>query len=186
LMNPPPASRVGVFTWSGQLIGNHHCGVVGSLADVDVIKGVNFAFRREAIPAMFIDRNLVFRGAEVGWEVDICCAIKRAGWRIFYFNDFWVNHHVGMRSDEDNRAMRDTPVALRRVFNMAYLIFKHRPPVSAAWYFLRHVLIGNRQQPGIVMMVLLVAHGDWKAPSLAFKIARQLFVGACNGYRSRV
>ena len=55
---------VGKLAWFGRLTGNHHLGVGGG-REVDVLKGVNMSFRREAIADLRFDQRMRGSGAKV-------------------------------------------------------------------------------------------------------------------------
>ena len=58
---------VGKLQWFGRVIGNHHLGV-GAAQSVDVLKGVNMAWRRSAIDGRRFDDRLRGTGAQVHFE----------------------------------------------------------------------------------------------------------------------
>ncbi len=183
--NPPLARRVGQFNGYGLLIGNHHCGARQSPLQVDVIKGVNFAFRRAAFGPMAIDGYLISRGAEVGWELDICQTIRRANWRLIYDNDVFVHHHIGPRIAGDDRENIASVGALRRVQNTAYLTAKYQPAWQMLLVSARMVLAGSRGQPGLLWGLLgLVTRRAALLPA-AWKIAGAYGRGTRDGRAAR-
>jgi glycosyltransferase involved in cell wall biosynthesis len=185
LANPSPAVSVGQYNWYGWLSGNHSCGAVRSPLEVDSLKGVNFSFRQEAFPAKRIDQYLVFRGAEVGWEIDICQSIQQAGWKIIYDNEVHVLHHVGRRIAGDDRVEIATPMALRRAQNNSYLMAVYRPTIQAFLVLARSVLLGSRRQPGLAWGVVSALTGRSAHLLAALKLAKAHWRGVVDGRAKR-
>src|SRR5262249_44259745 len=75
LLGPP---RVGRIQWFGRMLGNHDAGV-GAARDVDLLKGVNMAFRTAAILPFGFDERLRGRGVEVHSELSTCLPLRRRG-----------------------------------------------------------------------------------------------------------
>lgn len=135
---------VGRLTRWGKLVGNHHLGV-GPMRRVDVVKGANMAFRREALA--FPD-GLRGRGAQVHQEVSMCLWARQRGWRLIYDPSVVVDHYPAPRSDEDQRedpagvAVRDA--AYNYVISL--LSFERRLLIRRAAFGL---LMGDRSSPGL-------------------------------------
>ena len=91
---------VGKVQWFGRTIGNHHLGA-GPPRDVDVLKGVNCAYRAPLLRAAGFDTRLAGEGAQQFWELALCLPMRRAGWRLVYDPAIAVEHHVEPRSDAD-------------------------------------------------------------------------------------
>ncbi|MEI6453719.1 MAG: glycosyltransferase [Actinomycetes bacterium] len=80
--------EVGIFRSYGRLIGNHHRGQ-GQARRVDVLKGVNSAYRREALalPVGLRDRH----GGQ--FEVVMGAFIQRNGGQLSYDPELQVDHY---------------------------------------------------------------------------------------------
>ena len=186
LSNPSPKKLVGRFNWYGMLVGNHHCGVIKSPSDVEVLKGVNLTFRRKAFAKGEIDNYLVGYGAEVGWEIDICLSIRNYGYRIIYDNNAYVEHYSGPRIQGDDRLEIENIHALRRVQNIGFLDAKFQPLPTSLVLLFRSTLIGSRCQPGFLWGLLFLLMGRCKHLGVAFKIMRSYCRGAIDGRSVRL
>lgn len=82
-------TTVGRIFWYGRVVGNHHKDLRGA-RHVDTLKGVNMSFRRELIPAF----DTRIRGHEQYYEMDLCFAVRRRGYRILYDSTLVVDHYV--------------------------------------------------------------------------------------------
>jgi glycosyltransferase involved in cell wall biosynthesis len=169
LSNPSLSNIVGKFKWNGTVIGNHHCGSIKSPVCVDVLKGANLSFRRIAFNIMQIDSILEAQGAEPCWEIDICLATKKNGYKNIYDNNNYILHYVGKRLDFDQRNDYFSPVWSKRVFNEAFVTAKYRSAIQIIIYVLYSVVIGYRYYPGFVWSFLLLPKQGFKILSLPFK-----------------
>jgi glycosyltransferase involved in cell wall biosynthesis len=73
-------AQVGIVTWFGRQVGNHHCGK-GPLRQVTTFKGCNAAFRGELLKRFGYDHHLRGTGAQLHWEVALSLDIQNAGYR---------------------------------------------------------------------------------------------------------
>lgn len=165
---------VGRLQWFGRAIGNHHVGV-GPAREVDILKGVNCAFRLSVVRAIAFDERLRGKGAQVHWELALCLAIRRAGWRLLYDPAIRVRHHIGVRHDADqlHRGRFDVAPHEDAVFNETLALAEHfrgiRRVVLIAWT----TLVGTAESPGLVQLprVLMregrVAVKRWRATQRA-------------------
>jgi GT2 family glycosyltransferase len=155
----PPAETVGVIRWFGRAIGNHHRGV-GPPREVDVLKGVNMSFRREALAGRSLDERLRGEGAQVHFEIALCLAVKRARWRLVYDPAVAVDHYPARRFGDDQRA-RPSPRALAdEVHNETYVLLRWLPwwrkPLALAY----GLLVGSRRAPGLAAAVERALRGQ--------------------------
>lgn len=141
---------VGKVRWYGRVIGNHHLGA-GDARPVDVLKGANMAFRRAALRGISIANGLRGGGAQVHWEMDLCLAVKRAGWTLVYDPAIAVDHFPAQRFDEDQREDRPLAAVQNEVFNETYVLARRLPLERAALALLYGLLVGRRQAPGLVV-----------------------------------
>jgi glycosyltransferase involved in cell wall biosynthesis len=166
-----PARDVGRITSWGKLIGNHHCGI-GEPRDVMVLKAAGMAFRRSAIA---FPRDLRGLGAQVHFEVGMCLAALRRGWRLIYDPGAIVDHYVAMRFDADQRDA-PAPSAVRdAAYNLVTCVVNEAPELfwRRATYGL---LVGDRRMPGLLRAAVGLARGerdvvDDLRPSLAGQLA---------------
>ncbi len=144
---------VGQLQWFGRAIGNHHVGV-GPAREVDVLKGVNCAFRLSVVRGVGFDERLRGKGAQVHWELALCLALRRAGWRLLYDPAIRVRHHIGVRHDEDQLHRGRFTVVPHEdaVFNETLALADHftgaRRGVLIAWT----TLVGTAEAPGLAQL----------------------------------
>jgi GT2 family glycosyltransferase len=136
---------VGRLSAWGRLIGNHHRGA-GPPREVSVLKGVNMAFRREAL-ALPLDVH--GEGAQVHFEVAVCLWARAHGWRVVYDPAIVVDHYCGARVDGDEREHEANEAVRARAHNLVAGILVGRPDLlwRRALYGL---LVGDREVPGLV------------------------------------
>jgi glycosyltransferase involved in cell wall biosynthesis/GT2 family glycosyltransferase len=154
----PLTENVGRITRWGKLIGNHHLGT-GPVQDVDVLKGCNMAFRREALA---LPRSLRGSGAQVHFEVAVCTWARSQGWRLVYDPELLVDHFPGPRFDEDRREQR-TKAAIRDAsHNLVFALLSVEPDL-----FMRRSLfglvVGDRGNPGLIRAAAAVL---WREPEV--------------------
>jgi GT2 family glycosyltransferase len=150
---------VGIVTPWGRLIGNHHIGV-GPARYVDVLKGVNCMYRRNAIA---IPSNLRGSGAQVHNEVAIGLRAKSNGWKLLYDPEIVVDHYPGERFDIDSRSK---PARLA-TFDVAYnltLSIGSQGLVPAVRRVIYGLLIGDRSVPGLGRTMIALLTGSEKRP----------------------
>ncbi len=117
-----PAERVGVVTWYGSIIGNHHRGCAG-IRPVDHLKGANMSFRRRALPAF--DPNL-FQAASMLNDTDASLGARRHG-ILLYDPEAVVDHYAVERGAGVSRDIDDPEVVRADSHNWAYCMLKHLP-----------------------------------------------------------
>ena len=147
---------VGRVQWFGRLIGNHHLGV-GEPREVDILKGVNCAYRCEPLKKIGFDTRLLGSGAQVHWEVSLGLAMKRAGFKLIYDPAVAVDHYEGQRWDEDRVGYFNctTLAAFNSSYNETVVLLDYlhigQQVVYIAWSF----LIGSSQSPGVLQAIRL-------------------------------
>ena len=133
--------RIGTF---GRLTGNHHRGR-GPARDVEVLKGVNCAYRRAALA---LPTGLRGEGAQVHFEVAIGLRLQRFG-RLRYDPSIVVDHQPAPRFDHDARDAASAAAVFDSAFNLTLALSARSS--GLVW---RHVLyatvLGDRAQPGVL------------------------------------
>jgi GT2 family glycosyltransferase len=169
---------VGKLEWTGRVIGNHHIGV-GDAREVDILKGVNWSFRRAAIEGMRLNQRLRGKGAQVNNEIDFCLRLRRAGWRMIYDPKIAVDHFPGVRHDADRRGKTYFhPVAKSdAAYNYAISVMAHFPPARRAAFAAWALLVGTRDYPGVVQWARLLISGDDHATPKLLATARGQIAG---------
>lgn len=167
----PPTTRkhVGKVRWYGRRIGEHHRGT-GAPRSVDVLKGVNMAFRRAAIEAVEFDRRLRGAGSQHHWEISLCLSIKRAGWELLYDPALVVDHYEARRFGANQRGFPDPAQLRNAVHNETYGMLRwlpwwHKLSVVAYGFF-----VGSRETPGFAAALeQALRSGQWRSvlPRLA-------------------
>lgn len=152
--NDGPRQRIGEVTAWGRLLGWHHCGT-GGPRDVHALKGVNMAFRREAIA---VAEGLRGQGAEVHNDLAMSLWAGNMG-RLVYDPGILVDHDHGPRFDADQRHGRREQAVSDEGFNLVAVLLHHRPGLF--WRrALYGIVLGDRATPGIGRAVLGVLKGQ--------------------------
>lgn len=169
----PRLAEVGVFRPSGRLIGNHHLGT-GSARDVDVLKGVNMAFRADALalPAPGVLRG---SGAQVDFEVLCCSYVRQHGSRVVYDPSILVDHEGAPREGADQR-VRPLPSAVFDAAFNAVVASCALEPEQLGRRGLYRLIVGSGDRPGVVRTIAAIARGEREvvrraAPALAGHLA---------------
>jgi GT2 family glycosyltransferase len=163
------AATVGTITPMGRLIGNHHLGV-GPPRDVDVLKGVNLSVRGHLLRRVRVDERLIGVGTEHHWELALCLAVRRMGYRIVYDPAIAVEHRPQPRVDESRdfgpRELRDA------AHNETLALLEYLPPVRRIAHLLWVTVIGSRAAPGLAQVArLFFSTGDPKLSLLGGNLA---------------
>jgi cellulose synthase/poly-beta-1,6-N-acetylglucosamine synthase-like glycosyltransferase len=154
---PATGPVVGQVQATGRVVGNHHLGR-GPIRPVDVLKGANMAFRREALADAF-DAPLVGDGAQVHNDLTISLAVAAAGWELRYDPAVLVDHHPADRAsgvareptpEQAYESARNQTAAFRRYAPRRRLVS------SAVWGW----TVGTRTAPGLVHAARGVARRD--------------------------
>jgi cellulose synthase/poly-beta-1,6-N-acetylglucosamine synthase-like glycosyltransferase len=143
---------VGRIQWFGRMISNHHIGE-GPARDVDVLKGVNMAFRREAVASHGFDPRLIGQGAVVHSELSICLPLRKRGLRIVYDPEIVVTHYPATRPAGDHRSRFDAVVVTAAAHNEALQILDYFPPQRRAIFAAWGALIGTTHAPGLAVTI---------------------------------
>jgi glycosyltransferase involved in cell wall biosynthesis len=153
---------VGQVHWFGRVIGNHHKGV-GAPREVDVLKGVNMSFRRQAIQGLHFDRRMLGTGAQVHFEVAFCLSLRRAGWKLIYDPQVGVNHYPAQRFDEDQRHQFNSIAVVNAVHNETLALLEHLSPMQRLAFLFWSALIGTRDAMGLIQWLRFLPSDGWLA-----------------------
>jgi glycosyltransferase involved in cell wall biosynthesis len=136
--------EVGRVTNWGKLIGNHHIGK-GPARQVMLLKGVNMAFRRNALA---LPRKLRGGGAQARYEVAVCGWTRKHGWNVIYDPGVVVDHYPAPRFDADRRGSPARNAVRDGAYNVVacLLSIERRLFWRRAAYGL---LVGDRGSPGL-------------------------------------
>lgn len=183
---------VGRVQWFGRVIGRHHLGA-GPVREVDLLKGVNCAFRAPLLRAVGFDVRLRGTGAQVHWELALCLPLRRAGWRLLYDPSATVTHHVEPRSgaDQFHRGAFDADALTDAVHNETLLVLEHLSPFARSAFRGWSVLAGTVDAPGMLNALRLRAQGHgwawdaWRATRRGRALARATFHATFHAAASR-
>jgi GT2 family glycosyltransferase len=150
---------VGKIQFFGRVVGNHHIGE-GEARDVDVLKGVNCAYRRDVIGDIGFDKRLVGTGAQPHWELSLGIAVKKRGYRLVYDPAILVDHYPAPRHDEDQRWTFSSVAVANAAQNEAIALFDLYVSWRRLIYILWFLLIGVRDYPGLLQALRLLMHRE--------------------------
>jgi GT2 family glycosyltransferase len=145
----PRTTRAGVVTRWGKLIGNHHV-VAGGIREVDVLKGANMAFKREALA---LPVHLLGQGAQANFEVATSLWARNRGWRLILDPAAEVMHLPGERFDADRRS-RPSLMA-----NLTVCLLAMRPDLTLR-RLIYGLCVGDRETPGLARAALSLVQRD--------------------------
>lgn len=186
---PPDQPVVGRVQWFGRVVGNHHLGV-GPAREVDVLKGVNCAYRRDVLVGTGFDPRLRGPGAQVHWELSLGLALRRAGWRLIYDPAILVDHFEAQRHDVPRVGVAKTAgrAVADATFNETIVLLDHLEGRHRVAYLVWSTTVGTRAAPGLIQAVrLTLLHGPvgvrrwWAATSGRMAAFRE---GSQNGVPS--
>jgi GT2 family glycosyltransferase len=157
---------VGLVRWYGKPIGNHHIGC-GAAREVQILKAVNMAFRREAVEGLRFDERLRGTGAQVHCEMKFSLEVLRREWVLVYDPSILVEHYPAARGDEDQRFSFNGVAFYNASFNLRLTMREHLS-LPGRWAFVVYsTLIGNRADPGLARAISLTFSGV--APAVALR-----------------
>lgn len=140
---------VGKLRFSGRIVGNHHLGV-GGAREVDLLKGANMSYRRDAIRGIRFDNRLRGTGAQVHNDMAFSMSVKRAGWKLVYDPLVAVDHFPAARHGEEPRNAQTLMSKRNAAYNLHLILRGHLPPLrrETAWWW--YSLVGTRVYPGLL------------------------------------
>ena len=150
----PPAEKVGLITWYGKVIGNHHRGCEG-IRRVHHIKGANMSFRRSALPPF--DPNL-FRGASMLNDTDASLGALKHG-AIVYDPEAVVIHYATERGAGVSRDTSAPEVVDADAHNWTYCMLKHLRWWQRPVFLVYAALVGSGDRIGLVKWAVGIASG---------------------------
>ncbi|MFL9882017.1 glycosyltransferase family A protein [Paraburkholderia agricolaris] len=140
---------VGLVRWYGRTIGNHHIGH-GAARKVQVLKGVNMAFRRDAIGTLRFDRRLRGTGAQVHCEMAFSLEIERRGWTLIYDPSLLVEHFPAPPGNEGPRLAFNDAAFYNASFNLRLIMCEYLTPPGRWAFVVYSTLIGEHADPGFL------------------------------------
>jgi glycosyltransferase involved in cell wall biosynthesis len=153
-------SRVGVVTWYGRTVGNHHLGV-GAARPVDFLKGVNLSVRRALWD---VDPRLQGEGIQMHWEMDLCLGIRRRGHRVVYDPAIVVDHHPAPRATTaDTRWPRTARAVWSEAHNETLVLLNRTTGIRRLLALPYALLVGTAAAPGVLRATAKLARGHAEA-----------------------
>jgi GT2 family glycosyltransferase len=150
LANPPPAKRVGVYSWFGRMAATHHHPIKEPYLRCISLKGVNMTFRRDLISKYIIGDGLRGASCTVGTEQGLCAQVTRQGMQIHFVRDAWIKHFCAPRTANDSRLDASCLFALEATFNTAYVLWRYQPMLTALRAQMWTLVVGSRNRPGFL------------------------------------
>jgi hypothetical protein len=134
------------------MTANHHLGV-GGPRDVDVLKGVNMSFRRDAILLHGFDPRLRGQGAQVHSELSVCLPLRQRGLRVIYDPEVAVLHYPAPRYHGPVRGDLSAEAISASAHNEALAIIEYLPRGRRLIFALYGVIVGNTEAPGLAATI---------------------------------
>jgi cellulose synthase/poly-beta-1,6-N-acetylglucosamine synthase-like glycosyltransferase len=143
--------RVGRIQWFGRMVGNHHVGV-GAARDVDVLKGANMSFRRQAVVGHGFDERLRGEGVQLHSELSICLPLRRRGLRVVYDPNISVLHHPAPRRLGHERDDLSADAVASTTHNEALAILDYFRPARRMVFMVWGICVGTSSAPGLAVL----------------------------------
>lgn len=160
--------KVGKIQWFGRAIDYHHLELEPQRRiEVDVLKGVNMAFRKKFIENYRFDLNMNNISAPC-FEFDVCFYIKKNGGKIVYDPFLKVHHKPAPRGTGVQRD--DERIIKEYSHNYTYVMLKHLPFFRKIIFSLYFFLLGQRASYGPLLYLIDFLLGK-KTSFRHFKIA---------------
>ena len=152
LPQPATADLVGKLLWIGKHVGNHHLGR-GPAREVDILKGANMSYRRQALPTSGVDPRLRGSGSQACEDMALSCAVGNDGWTLRYDPAVLVDHFEGAREEARHyagQATADWSGFSDSVFNQVVAIWSSLSPARRLASLIYFALVGTRAAPGLL------------------------------------
>jgi glycosyltransferase involved in cell wall biosynthesis len=142
------ARRVGLVNKWGRVTGNHHLGL-GMARSAMILKGVNMAFRRDALR---FPQGLRGQGAEVHNDAALSLWAKMSGWKVIYDPTILVDHYPAPRAAGHNRIALSATQVRDAAYNITMVILSTE--AARPWRRLLYGFgVGARGTPGVLRAV---------------------------------
>jgi cellulose synthase/poly-beta-1,6-N-acetylglucosamine synthase-like glycosyltransferase len=177
--------RVGLLHL-GKMHGNHHLGL-GQPRVADYPKGVNMAFRVTAINKVALTDLVVGSGAQVGYEVILGFAAKRAGYKVMYDPHLTVKHFPAERPAQDDRRALSWQKVYERAHNRMIALVAYGKMHDAILHSLHTLTLGDRMNPGVLKFLALLLSDTRNASTRYFATVSGLILAWRTGltYRNK-
>lgn len=172
-----PVEKVGLVSWYGKIYGNHHRKAKGEIRQVQVLKGVNMALKRNTFS--FLDEKLIGKDGNLGngshWELDLCLSILNKNGSIYFVPNLIVNH------DSNHSNHNFVASAKSNTHNLCYVMLKNLSFSRKVVFLIYATLVGNSQLPGLLKMIFEIVE---KPEAQTLKICSARLVGFYLGIQT--
>lgn len=149
---------VGKMFWFGRYIGNHHLELQRDRpVEVDLLKGVNMAFRSNYVEGFHFDENLD-KQASSNNEIDLCLLVKKKHGKIIYDPLLKVSHYATQRFAGAKRED-----LIKNIYNYShnytYVILKHFPWYQKFAFLVYIFLVGQCSSWGLLSVLIGLIKG---------------------------
>lgn len=162
-----PLDTVCRILWYGRWIGQSHRGK-GPARNVELLKGCNMSYRRDAIRDIWFDERLRGNGAQWFNDASFSLSVRRAGWEICYDPAILVDHFHATRQDGDERQASTPGELYDQAFNETLALSDYLPPFRRMLFLLFGFGVGNRRVPGLLQWMRLSLTGHPYGASYQF------------------
>lgn len=142
--------KVGILTWYGRIIGNHHRKCIGGIRKVHVLKGVNMIFKRSSFE--YLDERLAGIEGHLGngsqWELDLSLTLLKKKLNIYFDPKLVVIH------DSDHSKNDKLIGGQNNAHNLSYVMIKHLSFFKYLIFLIYALIVGNEQLPGLAKLVV--------------------------------
>lgn len=144
-----PQPEVGLLTWYGRMVGNHHQPDFEAPRRVAHLKGANMSYRREAIPPFDVHlRSGVFN------DTDVSLGAAAGGGVLVYDPLAAVDHYPKPRHDGHERDTEDLEAVYDLAHDYAYVMLKHLPLLRRMAFWAFALMVGQHRRYGLLRMVV--------------------------------
>jgi len=143
-----PQRQVGVLTWCGRMIGNHHQPGFDEPRRVEHLKGANMSYRRSVIPPF--DVHLRSGGFS---DTDVSLGATAGGGVLIYDPLAAVDHYPRPRFDVHARDTESLEAVRDHAHDHAYVMLKHLSGPRRAGFIFFALLVGQHWRYGLLRMV---------------------------------
>lgn len=153
MLPPRTRGRIGQVAWYGKVSGFHQVGAE-SPRYVDLLRGVNCAYRTETISSRGFDNRLRGMGAQAHWELAIGLNLRREGYLILYDPLIGVDHYHAPRPSYDPRYSNRVRYTMAdSVHNETLVILEHFHFARRVVFYVWSTLIGTSEEPGLAQLI---------------------------------
>ncbi len=160
---PARHCSVGRITWTGKIIGNHHCAAISEPIEVDHLKGANMSFRQALVSGF--DENLA-GGSSCLNDTEASLAVTAQGFRLVYDPEAIVDHYPAQRFDESTRQLEALHLVSSDSHNWVYCMLKHLTGLRKIAFVASAFLVGMGNRYGLLKYLVSLPQGPIAATRL--------------------